>query len=115
MTPAAALWISIVLGACAQVFLKRGVSPKNGAPPTGLNLLFSGWVLAWAVCFVVATSLWLVALSKIQISYAFPLLSVGYPVVAIFSMLFLKERISFVRWVAILVVTAGVAIIWRTA
>ena len=115
MSPAAALWMSIVLGACAQVFLKRGVSP-NGAPrPMGLSLLRSGWVLAWAASFVLATGLWLIALSRIEISYAFPLLSIGYPVVAVLSMLLLKERVTLSRWIAILIITAGVAIIWRTA
>ncbi len=115
MTPSIALWTSIVLGACAQVFLKRGVSPKNGPAPTGLALLFSGWVLAWGICFVLATGLWLIGLSRIEISYAFPLLSIGYPIVAVLSMLFLKERVTRARWLAILVITIGVAIIWRTA
>src|SRR5262245_51191237 len=121
MSPTAALWTSIVLGACAQVFLKRGVSPKNvstkknGPPPSGLALLFSPWVLAWAACFVVATGLWLVGLSRMGISYAFPLLSLGYPIVAILSMMFLKERVTAARWIAILIITIGVAIIARTA
>ena len=121
MSPTAALWTSIVLGACAQVFLKRGVSPKNvspqknGPPPSGLSLLLSGWVLAWAACFVLATGLWLVGLSHMEISYAFPLLSLGYPIVAILSMMFLKERVTPARWIAILIITIGVAIIARTA
>lgn len=119
MSPTVALWTSIVLGACAQVFLKRGVSPQNGPkpgpPPSGFSLLFSGWVLAWAACFVVATGLWLVSLSRMEISYAFPLLSLGYPIVAILSMMFLKERVTTARWIAILIITIGVAIIARTA
>lgn len=115
MTPTVALWISIVLGACAQVFLKRGVSPKDGTPPSGLALLRSAWVLAWGASFVIATGLWLVGLSRMEISYAFPLLSMGYPIVAVLSMLFLKERVTPARWIAILIITAGVAIIWRTA
>jgi drug/metabolite transporter (DMT)-like permease len=117
MSPTAALWTSIVLGACAQVFLKRGVSPnsKTGTPQSGFSLLFSGWVLAWAACFVVATGLWLVSLSRMEISYAFPLLSLGYPIVAILSMMFLKERVNTARWIAILIITIGVAIIARTA
>ena len=115
MSPSAALWTSIVLGACAQVFLKRGVSPKDGTPPSGFRLLLSGWVLAWAACFVLATGLWLVGLSHMEISYAFPLLSLGYPIVAILSMMFLKERVTPARWIAILIITIGVAIIARTA
>lgn len=116
MTPSLALWLSIVLGACAQVFLKRGVTRADGREPAlGLNLLISPWVLAWAFSFVLATGLWLIALSRIEISYAFPLLSIGYPIVAILSMALLKERITLSRWAAILVITAGVAMIWRSS
>jgi drug/metabolite transporter (DMT)-like permease len=115
MTASVALWSSIVLVACAQVFLKRGVTRTDGREAAlGISLLRSPWVLAWAFCFVLATGLWLVALSRIEISYAFPLLSIGYPIVAILSLAVLKERIAWSRWIAILVITIGVAIIWRS-
>lgn len=115
MTPSVALWLSIGLGACAQVFLKKGVSGKSAGAGAGtMSLLFSAWVWAWAVCFALATGLWLIALAKIQVSYAFPLLSLGYPIVAVLSMMLLKERVTVVRWVAILVITTGVAIIWKS-
>jgi len=115
MTPTAALWLSIALGACAQVFLKKGVSGKNAAARSGyLALMLSPWVWAWALCFGLATGLWLIALAKIQVSYAFPLLSLGYPIVAVLSMMLLKERVTITRWAAILVITLGVAIIWKS-
>lgn len=115
MTATATLWLSIVLGACAQVFLRKGVSGGNSKGQRGyVALLFSGWVWAWGLCFVIATGLWLIALSQIQISYAFPLLSLGYPIVAILSMLFLGERVNVQRWLAILVISLGVAIICRS-
>lgn len=116
MTPTAALWLSIVLGACAQVFLRKGVSGKNTGTRAGyFALLLSGWVWAWALCFALATGLWLIALAQIQVSYAFPLLSLGYPIVALLSVMFLGERINAPRWLAILVITIGVAIIWKSS
>ncbi|HLJ90386.1 MAG TPA: hypothetical protein VKZ53_26495 [Candidatus Angelobacter sp.] len=117
MNASAALWVSILLGACAQVFLKKGVSPRGAVegPVSYLSLLRSGWVWAWAVCFFFATGLWLVAISSIQLSYAFPLLSVGYPIVGVLSILMLKERVPATRWIAIAVITLGVALIFRTA
>jgi len=112
MSPSAALWTSIVLGSAAQVFLKRGVSTQRSSY---LALLRSGWIWAWALCFVFATGLWLVALSQIQVSYAFPLLSIGYLVVAVLSQIFLKERVPALRWLAIGVITAGVALIYKSS
>ncbi|MBZ5522474.1 MAG: EamA family transporter [Acidobacteriia bacterium] len=114
MSATTALWVSILLGSCAQVFLKKGVSPRagSGQPASYFTLLRSAWVWAWAACFVVATGLWMIAISKIEMSYAFPMLSAGYLLVAVLSIFFLKERVSFRRWTAILVITLGVAIIF---
>lgn len=110
-----ALWSSIVFGASAQVFLRKGVMRKEQHNVSYLSLLASPWVWAWALFFAFATLLWLLALARIDVSYAFPILSSGFPLVAILSIVFLKERISPGRWLAILVITAGVAIIWRAA
>ena len=112
MTPLAPLWMSILLGACAQVFLRRGVAGFEGSY---FQLLRSVWVWAWGLCFVLATALWMMAISAMQVSYAFPLLSIGYVIVAVLSMVFLKERIPAYRWAAIVVIALGVAIIFRTA
>ena len=115
MSPLAALWLSIILGACAQVFLRRGVAQgTNPARGSYLLLLRSGWVWAWGVCFVFATALWMLAISAMQVSYAFPLLSIGYLVVAVLSIVFLKERIPASRWAAIAVITIGVALIFKS-
>lgn len=117
MSAITALWTSIILGSCAQVFLKKGVSPsgETGAPASLLALLRSGWVWAWAVCFVFATGLWLVAIARIDVSFAFPMLSAGYLLVAGLSIFLLKERISLKRWAAILVIAIGVAIIYKSS
>lgn len=112
MTPLAALWMSILLGACAQVFLRRGVAGHQGSY---FQLLRSGWVWAWGLCFVLATALWMMAISAMQVSYAFPLLSIGYVIVAVLSIVFLKERIPASRWAAIAVIALGVAMIFRSA
>lgn len=112
MSPLTALLMSILLGACAQVFLRRGVAGHQGSY---FLLLRSGWVWAWGLCFVFATALWMMAISAMQVSYAFPLLSIGYLVVAVLSIVVLKERIPTSRWAAIAVITLGVAMIFRSA
>lgn len=109
MSPLTALWMSVLLGACAQVFLRRGVAGHHGSY---FLLLRSPWVWAWGVCFVFATVLWMMAISAMQVSYAFPLLSIGYLVVAVLSIFFLKERIPASRWAAIAVIAFGVALIF---
>ncbi len=117
MSAITALWVSIFLGSCAQVFLKKGVSPggESAVPSSYPALLRSGWVWAWAVCFFFATGLWLIAIARIEVSFAFPMLSGGYLLVAVLSIFLLKERIPPARWAAILVITIGVAIIYKSS
>jgi drug/metabolite transporter (DMT)-like permease len=113
MSPSLALWLSIMLGSCAQIFLKKGLGDRGtGSTNLYARVLLSGWVWLWALSFVFATAFWLVALTRIELSYAFPLLSSGYVIVAVMSMVFLKERISWMRWMAILVICLGVATTW---
>lgn len=112
------LWSSILLGGVAQILLKCGVrsaQAASGKTPGSwpLRLLTSWWIWAWGLSFAVATVLWLLAVSQINISYAFPLLSAGYVLVAILSRMFLGEKVSWKRWAAIAVICLGVVLIAR--
>jgi drug/metabolite transporter (DMT)-like permease len=115
MTASIALWVSVVLNGMAQVLLKKGVGHSDDdSAVTGrwwLSLLMNGWVWGWGLSFVAATGLWLLALSKLDISYAYPLLSSSFVFVAIMSRIFLNEAISWRRWLAILVICVGVVLI----
>jgi drug/metabolite transporter (DMT)-like permease len=116
MTAVFALWVSIALNGLAQVLLKKGVGHSADGSTTGkwwMSLLRNGWVWSWGLSFVAATALWLIALAKLDISYAFPLLSTSFIFVAILSRLFLKEVISWRRWLSILVISLGVILIAR--
>jgi len=116
MSAFSALWLTIILSACAQVFLKRGVTGIGpGVRFSYVSLVKSAWVWAWGISFVLATGLWLIAMSRIQVSYAFPLLSISYPIVAVLSIFLLGERIPASRWMAIAVITFGVALIYRSS
>jgi drug/metabolite transporter (DMT)-like permease len=115
MNAIVALWASIFLNGLAQVLLKKGVGHSNdhSRPSTRwwLALLKNPWVWSWALSFVAATALWLLAVSRLDISYAFPLLSASFVLVAIFSRFLLGEFISWKRWAAILVICLGVILI----
>lgn len=114
-----ALWVSIAIGGIAQIALKRAVSSGLAAPnPRAiewwLGLLRSGWLWLYILCFGAATGLWLLALSGLNISYAFPLLSASYGFVALLARIWLKEPVSGSRWFAIAVICCGVILIARS-
>jgi undecaprenyl phosphate-alpha-L-ara4N flippase subunit ArnE len=119
MTALSALWLSIAIGAVAQIALKYAVSaPRRDAGPADpmwwTRLLRSGWLWLYFASFGAATALWLLALAGLNISYAFPLLSMGYVLVAVLARIFLNEAVSARRWAAIGVICCGVILIARS-
>src|SRR5215831_18062800 len=60
--PYVQLFISLVLTAAAQVFLKMGVDTQFDAPWYALSNLFSPWILAGILAMLVSFLSWLYAL-----------------------------------------------------
>lgn len=68
----------------------------------GFALVFSGSIF------------WLAVISRVELSWAYPMLSLGYVIVVVASWLLLGEQFSALRLVGVLVVCSGVVIIART-
>jgi drug/metabolite transporter (DMT)-like permease len=118
MNPKAMIWLSVVLSAIAQIFLKRGLinlQSRNFIHP-GVVRLAAGifcekFIWLWGCCFVVATGLWLSGLQHLDLSYAYPLVSIGYVLVTILSAFVFHEQVNWNRWVAVAVISTGVFLI----
>jgi multidrug transporter EmrE-like cation transporter len=61
--------------------------------------------------FGVSAVFWLVVLSRVDLSVAYPFVGLSYIVVVMFSRLFLHEQVSALRWIGVVVVAVGIAII----
>ena len=101
-----------------QLLLKKGVSTMkeiNFEMKTLLKTIYRIYtnhtILGGAAVFGIGTILWLIALSKFDLSYAYPFVSIGYVFVALFSRIFLKEIISMNRWLSILLIGIGVVLV----
>ena len=53
-------------------------------------------------------------LSKVEVSYAFPLGSIGYVIVAVLGYLFLGEQVTPLRLFGILIICLGVFVVSRS-
>ena len=119
MSPKTMVWLSVLLSAVAQVFLKHGLNRVAvrgaGKRMRPISLLLRAatefWVGLWAVCFVFATALWLLGVQRLDLSYAFPLLSLGYILVNFLSILLFRERVDGLRWAAVALISLGVMFI----
>ncbi len=111
----------VLLNAAAQVLLKAGVDRLGGAISlqfgalvrAGMALSLNPFILAGLGCYVVSVGVWLLALSRTSVSIAYPMLSIGYVVAALFAWLYLGEHLSLSRWLGIGVIILGVFLVAR--
>lgn len=120
------VWCLILCGvglnAVAQLLLKLAVRPLAQYSNFGMETL-QGSVLALAksvpfwvgmVCYGTSLCVWLAALSKAPVSVAYPMLSIGYVVVAAVSVLWLGEILSPTKAVGIALICVGVVLVSRS-
>ncbi|MBW8897029.1 MAG: 4-amino-4-deoxy-L-arabinose transferase [Massilia sp.] len=112
----------VILNACAQLLLKAGTNALGGA----IHLTMSNWfetfikvvtqlpILGGLACYGVSLVVWIIGLSRTDVTIAYPMLSLGYVVSAAGAWMFLGEAISPQRMVAMGVIVIGVVLLART-
>jgi multidrug transporter EmrE-like cation transporter len=66
-------------------------------------------------CYAVSIGVWLIVLSKLEVSVAYPLLSIGYVITAVVGLFFLGENVTLLRVFGIALICGGLFFITRTA
>lgn len=79
-----------------------------------LRLLMNPWVLSSVAATFLAGVSWMLALTKFQLSYAYPFTGVIYALILILGAAVFRESISAGRVAGVAVVMLGVLIIART-
>lgn len=73
------------------------------------------WLWVGSALYLLNFFLWMVLLSRLDLSLAFPLSSLTYIIVPILAILFLKENVEPVRWAGIFLIIIGVSLAGRSA
>ncbi|HSU64632.1 MAG TPA: EamA family transporter [Burkholderiales bacterium] len=102
--------VGVLLNAAAQLLLKAGTN----AMPLGLRLAMEPHILAGLACYVVSVVVWIVALSRVPVSIAYPMLSIGYVVNAVAAWYLLGEAVTPMRLAGIGIIVFGVFIVARS-
>ncbi len=97
------LFFSIILAALGQLLMKHGMRIFGSfaivdLPYKIFPMIFNPFVFFGLAAFGVSAVFWLVVLSRFELSFAYPLVSIGYVLVAFFSWMFFKEDISASRF-----------------
>ncbi|MEQ1667569.1 MAG: 4-amino-4-deoxy-L-arabinose transferase [Sulfuriferula sp.] len=118
-------WILILSGvminAAAQLLLKAGTNSVGTFAYSAENILPIGWKLATEphiigglTCYVISVVIWIMALSRVEVSVAYPMLSFGYIVNALAAWWLFGEAVSIERMIGIGVIIFGVFLITRS-
>ncbi|MCJ7471663.1 MAG: EamA family transporter [Actinobacteria bacterium] len=113
--------LSISIAVTGQVLLKIGIDRIgiNGfGSMKALTGLFSGiikspMVLTGLFLYFISAAIWLVILSTVDLSFAYPFIGLSYVIVLILSKFILKEEVNPLRWAGAFIITVGVVIISR--
>ena len=114
--------ICILLGALGQISMKAGMNRMERIdgfadllnPETATNILGNYYIIGGLLLYLISVILWLAAMSTLDVSFMYPLLSLAYVITAIAAFLFLGETITVIRWAGIALVVAGCFLITRS-
>src|SRR5260364_54865 len=116
----ACILIGVLLNASAQLLLKAGVNAvgafaftRANIVPVGLKLIAQIPVIAGLVCYAASLMVWIMGLSRVDVSIAYPMLSLGYVVNALLAALFFGEALTLQRSAGILIILLGVYVLAR--
>lgn len=117
------LLICILLASVGQIALKKGMSQLDhiesisvlSNPATAIAVFENFYIICGILIYIIAAFLWLGALSTLDVSFMYPMLSLAYLITAVFALVFLGENITFIRWAGILLVTVGCILIAESA
>ena len=128
MNPAslALILFGVFLNACAQLLLKAGVNNVVAAIgtfeysfanlwPVGLRLATQWPIIGGLSCYVISVVVWILGLSRVDVSIAYPLLSLGYVLNAAAAWWLFGEAMTPTRLLGIGVIIVGVYILTRSA
>lgn len=102
---------AVTLGVIGQLAMKAGMNQVGEISRFSLDIfprLLNFWVIFGLVAYGFAMLIWLMVLAESDLSYAYPMLSLGYILIAFFSYLLFKDSITIPRWIGIFTICFGV-------
>lgn len=117
----ALLMAGVLCNAGAQLLLKTGTNrlgvltlTSDGWPATLWRMASESYFIAGALLYLASLVVWILGLSRVPVSVAYPLLSVGYIVNAIAAHYLFGEAVTVQRWLGIGFIVVGVYFVARS-
>ena len=123
MTPIsfALILTGVLLNATAQLLLKAGTNAVghfefhlDNLIPIGLKLGFQPYIMGGMACYAISLVVWIMALSRVPVSIAYPMLSIGYVINAFVAWQWFGEPLSAQKLLGIGFIVVGVYVVARS-
>lgn len=116
------IFTSVALAVAGQLFLKLGMNRLGNHLTADLNSLVNFFlsaltnaqVLLGLFLYFCSAAVWLIVLSRVELSFAYPLLGLSYILVLFASKFVLKEEVAPLRWLGTVVIFLGVYLVSRS-
>ncbi len=115
------LMLGVLLNASAQLLLKAGTNAVGhfeftaaNILPVGLKLAFQPYIMGGVGCYVVSLVVWIMGLSRVPVSIAYPMLSIGYVLNAVAAWHLFGESLTAQKLAGIGFIIAGVFLVTRS-
>jgi multidrug transporter EmrE-like cation transporter len=113
--------VCVCLGVAGELLFKTGaLSLKNvdltASPKTLssiLGLLGNPVIIMGFVCYGIASVLWIIVLSRLDLSFAYPVYALMFALIPLAAFLVFKEQIPVGRWIGILLIVMGIITVLR--
>jgi multidrug transporter EmrE-like cation transporter len=113
--------VGVLLNAAAQLLLKAGTNAighfdfkLGNIVPIGLKVAMQPHIIGGLSCYVISVVIWILALSRVPVSVAYPMLSIGYVVNAFIAWQWFGEALAAQKLVGIGVIIVGVFLVARS-
>ena len=110
----------VLLNAVAQLLRKAGTNAVGhfefhaaNIVPIGLKLGFQPYILGGMLCYAISLVVWIMALSRVPVSVAYPMLSIGYVINALVARQWLGEPLAAQKLLGIGFIIVGVVLVTR--
>ena len=115
------LLTGVLLNAAAQLFLKAGTNvlgvitlTRDNWHDTFTRMATQGYFITGAIFYGISLIVWILGLSRVPVSVAYPMLSLGYVVNAIAAHYLFGEAVTVTRWLGIGFIVLGVWLVARS-
>jgi multidrug transporter EmrE-like cation transporter len=115
------LLTGVLLNAAAQLLLKAGTNvmgvitlTRDNWPETLARMATQGYFITGVIFYGVSLVVWILGLSRVPVSIAYPMLSLGYVINAIAAHYLFGEAVTATRWLGIGFVILGVWLVARS-